>query len=110
MGEKMEDEEYEKLEKLFKSFQEQAFNIFVEKNRRQYQGSFFTGNDLLYSSDPSVPTAFSELEYAFNKVKRDLLHYEVFFDKERFKRDLLHLANYAIMVAMFTEMLPKKKV
>ncbi len=106
----MENKEYDELEKLFKELQEEGYKIFVEKNRKQYQGSFFTGNDLLYSSDQSKPTAFSELEYAFDKVKRDLLHYEVFFDKERFQRDLLHLANYAIMVAMFSKMLPDKKV
>lgn len=105
----MDPKEYEELEELFKKLQKDEFEIFVEKNRKQYQGSFFTGNDLLYSSDDSKPTAFSELEYAFDKVKRDLLHYEVFFDKERFRKDLLHLANYVLMVAMFSERMPERK-
>ena len=39
----MDPKEYEELEELFKKLQKDEFEIFVEKNRKQYQGSFFTG-------------------------------------------------------------------
>lgn len=103
--------EIDKIEndkKAMENAQKEALLIFEKKNAF-YERSYFVANDKLYSSDKEEASAFDELEYAFIKVKRDLLHYEVAFKPEKLRKDLIHLSNYALMMLIFLDNMPKIK-
>jgi hypothetical protein len=93
----------------YEKAQENAKRIFVEKNKI-YNAAFFTENEDLLGGELSGG-AFYEITTRYNRLTSSLKYRNTSgFDVERFKRDLLHLANYALMLYMFCEYLPKNSL
>ena len=94
----MNNEEIKKIGDDYVKHLEQLQDIFVEKNEL-YDYAFFTQND-------DISEAFVDIERRMEILRIAIKYRQHSFDRERFKRDLFHLANYAIMTIIFIDRMP----